>query len=283
MNVLRTSAERGSGTGANELSLIKATARWCEFLHSNTPVMVALKALSEAADVDAVALSRVPHGSVERVGAVVYDRNKPTLGTARLDRAFGGMVLGAFSGSASPGTVWLKSLVAQDAARPLEAIQEARGWNELAIIPLAQTPKAMDVLEFHVSTLASERYYRVLNLLAGTLAETWEGRRPGLLTEMLLNRTSKASSNDLGIPLLSVENPARLSRAEFRVCLLLGQGLSNEKVMIELDISLTTLRTHLRNIYAKTGADGHSDLLYKLLNNAVSGSAVSTARARAAG
>ena len=282
MHSVRTIADRSVGSGANELSLIKATARWCEFLQSTVPVMVALKALAEAADVEVVSLSRVPHGSAETVSAVVYDSTKPALGKARVDRAYSGMVLGAFSGSASPGTVWLKSLVAQDAVPPLEAIQDARGWNELAIIPLAQTPKAMDVLEFHVATMRSDRYYRALNLVAGTLAETWEGRRHGLLTEMLMSRASKAAKTDLSLPLLSVENPARLSRAEFRVCLLLGQGLSNEKVMQELDISLTTLRTHLRNIYAKTGAEGHSDLLYRLLNNAV-GSASTGDRHQKAG
>ncbi len=158
-------------------------------------------------------------------------------------------------------------MLGRDPSSTLSGIQRARGWNEIAIIPLLQTAKHLDVLEFHFASNSSNRHQLLLNMLAGTLSDTWQRRRPGLLTEAMLARAAKEeeSSNAL-IPLLSAENPSRLSRAEFRVCLLLSQGLSNEKVVEELEISLATLRTHLRNIYAKTGALGHSDLLYKLLN-----------------
>lgn len=223
-------------------------------------------AIAEAVDVDVVTLARVPHGTGDTIKGVCHDRHKPGLGVARVERAYVGPVLGAYARSAAPGTIWLSSLFGKEVPPPLEAMQRSRGWNELAIVPLAQTPKSMDVIEFHFATEGSERRYLALNMIAGILAETWAKRRPGLLTETLLNRTARETEATPRLPLLGTENPARLSRAEFRVCLLLSQGLSNEGIMDELDISLATLRTHLRNIYAKTGAEGHSDLVYKLLN-----------------
>lgn len=266
VNPTKEAEERTALGGAVELMLVRATARWCEFLQSKGSAASALSALAEAADVDAVALSRVEHGSRDRALAVVFDREGATPDRARVDQAFSGQVLHGFSKSASPGSVWLQSLFGDGDAPQLEHLQRNRNWNEMAIVPIAQTAQSMDVLEFHVNSRKSARFNRSLNILAGTLAETWGSRREGVLSELLVAPQEPVSVEDAAQPLLSFENPARLSRAEFRVCLLFGQGLSNEHVMQELDISLTTLRTHLRNIYAKTGAKGHSDLLYKLLN-----------------
>jgi DNA-binding CsgD family transcriptional regulator len=64
--------------------------------------------------------------------------------------------------------------------------------------------------------------------------------------------------------LLGMENPARLSRAEFRVCLLLGRGLPPEAVARELQLSQATVRSHLHKIYAKTGSTTLADLVQRL-------------------
>lgn len=216
---------------------------------------------------DVVALGRIQHDALHKTGGLVFDMTGPTLGVPRVDRTFAGELLGSHTRSASPGSVWFGSMLGHDPNSTLAGIQRVRGWSEIAIVPLLQTAKHVDVLEFHVSADTGHQHQLLLNMLAGTLSDTWQRRRPGLLTEAMLTRTAKDDDcRGALIPLLSAENPARLSRAEFRVCLLLSQGLSNEKVMDELEISLATLRTHLRNIYAKTGAMGHSDLLYKLLN-----------------
>ncbi len=65
--------------------------------------------------------------------------------------------------------------------------------------------------------------------------------------------------------LLGPANPAGLTRAEFRVCLLLKRGLRPAAVRAELGISQASLRTHLRNIYAKTDSAGQVDLIIRLL------------------
>jgi DNA-binding CsgD family transcriptional regulator len=247
--------------------VVRAIAKWCEFLQGSSHASETLEVLAEAADVDVICVGRIQHDALQRTGGVVLDKASPALGTAKFDRTFAGDLLGSHTRSASPGTIWFGSMLGSDPNSTLSEIQRARGWNEIAIVPLLRTAKHLDVLEFHFRTDTGNRHQLLLNMLAGTLSDTWQRRRPGLLTEAMLARAAKEDdAKNALVPLLSAENPARLSRAEFRVCLLLSQGLSNEKVVDELEISLATLRTHLRNIYAKTGALGHSDLLYKLLN-----------------
>lgn len=268
MENVRVRGQRGLASGgAADIGMIRAIVKWCEFLQGDGPAIPTLELLSNALEVEVAVLGRIQHEALHKTGGLVFDRMSPTLGVPRLDRTFAGTLLGAHTRSASPGTIWFGSMLGRDETSTLSGIQRARGWNEIAIIPLCQTAKHVDVLEFHISSDTLNHYHVLLNTLAGTLAETWQKRRAGLLTEAMLTRASKEDeASDFLMPLLSAENPARLSRAEFRVCLLLSQGLSNEKVIDELEISVATLRTHLRNIYAKTGTLGHSDLLYKLLN-----------------
>ncbi len=66
--------------------------------------------------------------------------------------------------------------------------------------------------------------------------------------------------------ILGDTNPARFSRAEFRLCHLLSTGLGMKAVQAELGISDSTFRTHLRNIHDKTGTRGEAALLQLLLN-----------------
>ena len=65
--------------------------------------------------------------------------------------------------------------------------------------------------------------------------------------------------------LLGFENPARLSRAEYRICMLLQQGLANPAVMEQLNITQATLKTHLRHIYEKAGVENKAELIFRLL------------------
>lgn len=66
-------------------------------------------------------------------------------------------------------------------------------------------------------------------------------------------------------PILSADNPARLSRAEYRVCLLLSYGKTVEKARQQLDVTMVTLRKHLKNIYAKIGTTCLDERLYRHL------------------
>ena len=66
--------------------------------------------------------------------------------------------------------------------------------------------------------------------------------------------------------ILGVSNPANLSRAEFRVCLLLSRGLSVKAVSEDLNLSENTIRSHLRAIYAKTETASLPELIYLIMS-----------------
>ncbi len=63
-----------------------------------------------------------------------------------------------------------------------------------------------------------------------------------------------------------MSNPAGLSRAEFRVCLLLSRGLSVKAVSEELGLSDNTVRSHLRTIYSKTETASLPELIYLIMS-----------------
>ena len=58
-----------------------------------------------------------------------------------------------------------------------------------------------------------------------------------------------------------VDAQSRLSRAELRVCQLLAAGDKAKDIAEVLGVSVATVRTHLRNIYAKTNTSGQIELI----------------------
>jgi DNA-binding CsgD family transcriptional regulator len=52
-----------------------------------------------------------------------------------------------------------------------------------------------------------------------------------------------------------------LSARQWQVVELVGDGLSNEKIAEQLFLSLSTVKTHLNDIYEKTGAVSRANLI----------------------
>lgn len=65
-------------------------------------------------------------------------------------------------------------------------------------------------------------------------------------------------------PILNEENRFNLTPAERRVCHLLGQGLKPVSMTMELDLGITTVRSHLAKIYAKTGLNSQVKIVHAL-------------------
>lgn len=58
-----------------------------------------------------------------------------------------------------------------------------------------------------------------------------------------------------------------LTRREAQVMALVSQGLPNKRIAIELNISLNTLKVHIRNLYGKMGVENRSQALVKIKNS----------------
>lgn len=96
-----------------------------------------------------------------------------------------------------------------------------------------------------------------LSDLARDLPMVWALRKAGLITAMV-DPVAETRA------ILSPRNPFGLTRAELGVCHQLLDGLGAQAIAEKLDVSMPTVRTHLRNIYAKTGLDGMVAVVHKL-------------------
>ncbi|MBK8969902.1 MAG: response regulator transcription factor [Hahellaceae bacterium] len=82
----------------------------------------------------------------------------------------------------------------------------------------------------------------------------------GKQTLIKLLQSTDLSINNTTSPDLTAR-PTVLSRREIDVLRLLAQGLKNNEIASQLNLSVTTIRTHLQNIYAKFGVDNRAAAL----------------------
>jgi DNA-binding CsgD family transcriptional regulator len=251
---------------AGEIGMIGAIAQWCECLQGRAPLQKAMEMLAQSAGVEGIALTRAARDQHGEPNALFFDYPGKSDPRTALDRSYAKSVLGPYFWQPKPGSVWFKTLTEIEPAPRLESFHRRRHLTELAVIPLSVEEKATMYLELHFSVHRGSGQHALINMCAPTLADTWSRRKAGLMTELILKRNRPSPTRASTAPVLSTDNPAGLSRAEFRVCLLLSAGLSTKRVRDQLGISESTLRTHLRSIYAKTETSNQSELLYLLLS-----------------
>lgn len=250
---------------ATEAGMIRPIARWCECLHGQATLTDALKQIAGGIGAEIVLLSRVSRSKSGETRLLAADLRSDT-GAIPVTRSFARSVLGPYFDNAKPGSTWFRSMAEDDPDPALTSFHNRRRLSDLVVIPLGVSAKHIDCLELHFAFRPQSVHQALLNTMADTFKSTWRNRTPGLATKSLFRTQTREALAEAGAPLLSVENPARLSRAEYRVCLLLSRGMSVSRVQDELDICNSTLRTHLRSIYSKTNARNLGELVYQLLS-----------------
>jgi DNA-binding CsgD family transcriptional regulator len=255
-----------------DLRVLDGVAGWCGGLHGAMALGEALKSLAVGLNADAAALSRHHHRSeVQPRTVALYDDGQG------IRRAYSQDVLGYLFEAARAGTAWFISDLLYDTAwkptRGLASWMAARRIEEIVVIPLVHSAQQADYIEFHFARSLAPSERAEIEALVPTIVRSWAGRKPGLVTqavadERLMEARTRArqSRADWEEPVLGMSNPAGLSRAEFRVCLLLSRGLSVKGVADGLGLSENTVRSHLRAIYAKTETSGLAELLYRILS-----------------
>ena len=59
----------------------------------------------------------------------------------------------------------------------------------------------------------------------------------------------------------------KLSNREMEICEYVSRGLDNKQIGKQLGISEHTVKTHLRNIYSKTGTHNRTNLAVSILSS----------------
>lgn len=121
-----------------------------------------------------------------------------------------------------------------------------------------------DVIVFEFQKVTDVATKPAIVAMAPAMAVAWRMRQPGLVGALIHAQTRTRQSLHSGaqdMPILSKDNAYGLSRSEHRVCHLLASGLKPQLIARELGVSITTIRTHLSNIYAKTDLPGQLEVV----------------------
>ena len=247
-----------------QVDLIEAIAAWYECLQGRLPLVTALRHLADSLGAKAICLSRHPKEHEGLVRAVTHNVPGAVRPGAEVTRSYGRSVLGSYIDRPRLASVWSSGSAGRHLDPALQAFQERAHIAETVVVALSLEDKWVDYLEIHFARSVSDGAEALVKTLADTLCRAWMRRRGGLFSDAVLGSQTQARSV-LQEPVLSFGNPARLSRAQFRVCLLLSRGLNIASICSELSISSATLRTHLRCIFAKTGVSSLAELVYLLL------------------
>lgn len=240
----------------------------------------ALAALSASLNANTAAIARHYHRSEERPRTVaVYDAEAGnTEVPVLLRRALCQDVLDHMFTKARAATIWFDSDLAGDPSWNVSQLlfnwKTVREIKEIVVLSLATSHQQNDYIEFHFDRLLSRAERLELETLVPTIVRSWAGRQQGLVTqstvdERILRARSEAAEKKVqwDTPVLGIGNPARLSRAEFRVCVLVSHGLSVSGVASELVLTENTVRSHLRAIYSKTETSNLAELLYRIISS----------------
>jgi DNA-binding CsgD family transcriptional regulator len=260
-----------SGRGF-KTSVIEAIADWCDALHREMPLQEAFAGLVRALGAEAGMIVRTRLNDFLPVRIVVHDDRSRTVHP--LKASFADDYFGPHLVRPRAATVWLGSTHSDErSAKDAVALpewQSERGMKEFAVLVLSGGPVVRDHIELHFRETLSSEVQASLGAVLPTMARTWATRRVGLIAcEAIAERHSIGSRKRGGAaqPILGVSNPARFSRGEFRVCMLLSRGLSVVGVSKELGITEATVRSHLRSIYAKTDTANLAELVFQLVKS----------------
>lgn len=268
------SSVQGAFNASRDISLvhshptIDAIADWCDSLRGGLRLQDAFAGLAAGFRAEAGMLVRTALSDFRPARIAIWDRNGAD-SAYPLKRSFADGYFGSAMARPRSASLWLASEALGDHSElcdpALETWQEHRGLSDFMVLVLASGATTRDHIELHFRDRLSPAALASFEMILPTMARTWAARQVGLVTRCVVNHRRPEPTAHDAAHLLSITNPARLSRAEFRVCLLLSKGLSALRIADELSVSEATIRTHLRNIYAKTDTTGLPELVYRLV------------------
>lgn len=229
----------------------------------------ALEGIVKAFGADCAVISRVWLNKGAHRVAARADTRDPKF-QRPLFHSFANDALGPFRNKPKRASVFS---LRDDGADPSDISAVLLDWmshrklDDILFICLDHNGGEIDFLELHFGQSSEPGYREAIEQVAPQLSETYQARRAGLITESLSRQSVTALRKSYSeAPILSTENPTGLTRAEWRVCVLVSRGLSPQSIGAELEIGPATVRTHLKHIYSKTALDTFHMLARRLVS-----------------
>jgi DNA-binding CsgD family transcriptional regulator len=178
--------------------------------------------------------------------------------------SFCSAIFGEISYRAREGTLWQLSETHLD-RDTLEHLN-SHSLEDVCVFVLNAEEEYSDLLELHLSRPLAQHDKVLLELLGPVLATGWRNRPSGSVEAAIAGRPFPVSQRGRSTngPILGPENPAGLTRSEFRICTLIQSGRMTNEISETLNVRKSTLRSHMRAIYLKTGASGQVELVHLL-------------------
>lgn len=259
----------GRSSSASAREAFETLADWVAALHGGGRFQHALERLTRLLGGEAGLAIRHAEctGRQRQIAVAVPDGELPVQRRRSVTRD----ALGESLGSLRAGAVWVLSEARRDATfleeQWVSEQLESLGIRDVAAIFLGTKAGCVDYCEIQFRQVVARQTRARLDDLAPVLSRAWEERLPGTAERLIARRRAREDKAGAGhgSDLLGVGNPAELSRCEYRICVLVREGLLARAIAEQLVVSESTVRSHLRSIYAKTGAAGHVDLLHRLI------------------
>lgn len=249
----------------------EAAARWGEALQGQGQLATALALLRDATGAEIATLAHFSGPGIRGLHIVSTDRSEVS-GRRDLPADLCEPLVRGQIGRGRAGSVWRYSdivdgLLVTPGSRLTQWFRANR-ITEVCAILLSSERDGAHVLNLLFALPPSAEVLALLDALAPALAGAWDRRNPAVLPASRRSGLSVVGDEAEEAPLLGVGNPAGLTRAEFRICALLSEGVAARDLPEALGISESTLRSHLRNIYAKTETTGQAGLIHRLMKHA---------------
>ncbi len=229
----------------------------------------ALKGIVEAFGAECGVISRLWLNKGAHRVAARADTHDPTV-SRPLFLSFANDALGSFRSMPKRASVFSLQDDGEDPSNLSAVLVDwvsHRKVRDILFVCLDHQGGEIDFLELHFAQNPEPGFKEAIEQIAPQLSETYQSRRPGLVTEALSRQTvSTIRKSATDTPILSTGNPAGLTRAEWRVCTLVSRGISPQGIGEELGIGPATVRTHLKHIYSKTGLDNFHMLARRLVS-----------------
>lgn len=248
--------------------------KWTECLHGAGSLRETMSDLTDLTGARVALLYRCCEMSGRSRMISALDRGA-RVGERPVTIPVGPSLLSASARGARAGTLWtLADLDPSDREaldeRPLRWSADRR-LKDAAVVPLDRSGTSLDLLELHFPSRLDAPLRADLEVAVSSASAAWRRREKGRIARLLSATPAIAERLAQEVPSpspspLSPANPLGLTAAEMRICALMSAGHPAHAMTSHLKISESTLRTHLRSIYAKAGVGGQVDLVRLLLS-----------------